>query len=163
MKTTNDNHALPAADARDLARLAPVVRAACDSAPAPETLTAIHAYAACEPRRRRILFFTRLGYAAAALFAVVLTGWAVLRQHPGADTRADRQARLLSDALFLCGNDENAPARDQVALAQRLLEIQGLDAVATPAPAAETAEPPSPPPTDSQSRSRPAPPAQRYV
>ena len=154
---------LTPADARDLARLAPVVQAACGSTPSPEALIAIHAFAACQPRRQRILLFARLGYAAAALFAVAVTGWAVLRAYPGPAARADRQARLLSDALFLCGDDESAPARDHVALAQRLLELQGLDAAVTPAPAAETAEPPSPPSTDSQSRSRPEPPAQRYV
>ena len=153
---------LSAADTAAYERLAHVVRAACGSDPSPAVLAAIHAAAACQPRRRRIILFVRLGYAAAAMLAALLTGWIALRPDPAA--RAYRQTRLLDDMLFLCDDGDNAstaPTGDREGLARRLLELQGLDAEARPVP--ETTEPPSPPSTDSQSRSMPAPRAQKCV
>jgi hypothetical protein len=151
-----DGAALAPSDELLCAALAPAVRAACGSDPSPAVLAAIRDQAARQPRRRRILFFTRVSYAAAAAFAALLTGFLALRPTPAA--RAERQARLLDDVLFLCDDGESAPVArtgDRERLAWRLLELQGLDAEVSPAP--ETPELPAPPSIDSQSRSMPAP------
>ena len=147
------------------ARLAPHVRRACDSVPSPAVLSAIHAAAGQKVRRSRILPFVRFAAAAAAMLVVTLTGWLLIRSSMAAETEADRQAALMDDMLFLCAGDQTAPeavapAEKREDLARRLLNLQGLDAVA--APETETpAEQPSLPSTDFQSRNTPELQAQR--
>ena len=146
------------------ARLAPHVRRACDSAPAAAVLAALHAAAERKVRRNRILPFVRSAAAAAAMLLVTLTGWLLIRSSMASE--ADRQAALMDDMLFLCAGDQAtapeavAPGEKREDLARRLLNLQGLDAVAVPE--TETpAERPSPPSTDSQSRNTPGLRAQR--
>ena len=147
------------------ARLAPHLRRACDSIPSPAVVAAIHAAAERKIRRNRILPFVRFVAAAAALVPIALTGWLLIRAGQASET--ERRAALMDDMLYLCASAQTAtetvaPGEKKADLARRLLTLQGLDAVA--APEAETpAEWPSPPSTDSQSRSKPALQAQRYV
>jgi len=155
----NTQNRLNPEDEQACARLAPHVRRACDSVPPAAVLSAIHAAAEQKVRRHRILPFVRFAAAAAAMLVVTLTGWLLIRSSMAAETEADRQAALMDDMLFLCAGDQTAPeavapSEKRENLARRLLNLQGLDAVA--APEAETpAEPPSPPSIDSQSRNTP--------
>ena len=147
-------------DARALDCLAPYVRKGCDSTPSPAVRTAIHAAAVRKARRGpRILSFPfiRFAAAAAAMLIVTLTAGLLVRANMVAQTQ--RRAALMDDMLFLCADSQTAPEvapggkREEVA--RRLLNLQGLGAVATPS--SETpAELPSPLSKDPQSRNMPA-------
>ena len=158
----NSENRLSREDARIIARLVPQVRRGCDSIPSPAVLATIHAAAERKIRRHRLLPFVRFAAAAAAMLVVTLTGWLLIRSSMASETA--HQAALMDDMLFLCAGDqperEVAPSEKREDLARRLLNLQGLDAVAPPLPEA-AAEPALPPSRDSQSRNMPALQAQR--
>jgi len=152
-------------DERSCDCLAPYVRRACNSSPSPAVLAAIHAAAETKNRRRprSLRFpFIRFAAAAAALLVMTMAGWLLVRENTAAQTC--RQAALMDDMLFLCADNQGAPEMasggKREELARRLLNLQGLDAVAAPS-AEMSAEPPSPLSRDPQSRNTPALQAQR--
>lgn len=157
----NENKFSPA-DERACTRLSPHVRQACNSTPPPAVMAAIHAAAVQRANRGRVLPFIRFAAAAAALLVVTLTGWFLIRS--SMPSEAARQAALMDDMLFLCCERDACqpavPCENREDVAERLLNLQGLDAVTVPIP--ETpAEPPAPPSKESQSRNTFEPLAQR--
>jgi len=133
----------------------------CGSMPSPHVREAIRLAASRRVQPQHMLFF-RIGYAAAAMLLVTLTGWLVLT---GLRTYThNSRAQLLDDAISLCSGDSVSavvPSDEKTDLPSRLLKLQGMDQIAIPIPE-EVEESQEPISIDFQSGNRLALPAQKY-